>query len=71
MAILPTLEAADLRLRVISTPVKTIGDGMRTLIADMFVQMHDAAGIGLAGPRRCSRLGYARAGLKMAMVMNF
>ena len=48
MAILPILEAPDPRLRVISTPVKTIDDGLRTLIADMFEQMSDAAGIGLA-----------------------
>lgn len=48
MAILPILEAPDPRLRVISTPVKTIDDGLRTLIADMFEQMYDAPGIGLA-----------------------
>ena len=36
MAILPILEAPDPRLRVISTLVKTIDDGLRTLIADMF-----------------------------------
>ena len=36
MAILPNLEAPDQRLRVISTPVKTIDDRLRTLIADMF-----------------------------------
>jgi peptide deformylase len=48
MAILPILEAPDPRLRVSSTPVKTIDDGLRTLIADMFEQMYDAPGIGLA-----------------------
>ena len=48
MAILPILEAPDPRLRVISTPAKTIDDGLRTLIADMFAQMYDAPGIGLA-----------------------
>ena len=48
MALLPILEAPDPRLRVISTPVKTINDGLRTLIADMFEQIHDAPGIGLA-----------------------
>ncbi len=48
MAIRPILEAPDRRLRVISTPVKTIDDGLRTLIADMFEQMYDAPGIGLA-----------------------
>jgi peptide deformylase len=34
------------RLRVISTPVKTIDDGLRTLIADMFETMYDAPGSG-------------------------
>jgi peptide deformylase len=48
MAILPILEAPDPRLRLISTPVKTIDDGARTLIADMFEQMDDAPGIRLA-----------------------
>ena len=48
MALLPILEAADPRLRVISTPVKTIDDGLRTLIADRFEQRDDAPGIGLA-----------------------
>ena len=48
MAILPILEAPDPRLRLISTPVKTIDDGARTLIADMFEQMDDAPGFGLA-----------------------
>ena len=48
MAILPLLEAPDQRLRVISTLVKWIDDGLRTLTADMFEQMDDAPGIGLA-----------------------
>jgi peptide deformylase len=47
MSILPIREAPDPRLRVISTLVKTIDDGLRTLIADVFKQM-DATGIGLA-----------------------
>ena len=42
MAILPVLEAPDPRLRVISTPVKPIDDGLRTLIADIFEQMYGA-----------------------------
>jgi peptide deformylase len=33
---------------VISTPVKTIDDGLRTLSADMFQQMDGAPGTGLA-----------------------
>lgn len=48
MASLPLLAAPDPRLGVISTPVKTIDDGLRTLIADMFEQMYDAPGVGLA-----------------------
>jgi peptide deformylase len=48
MAILPILDAPDLPLRVISTPVKAIDDGLRTLIADLFEQMYAAPGIGLA-----------------------
>jgi len=46
--LLPILEAPDPRLRVISTPAKTIDDGLGKLIEDMFEQMHDAPGIGLA-----------------------
>ncbi len=46
MAILFILEAPDPRL--FSTPVKMINDGLRTLIADMLEQIHDAPGIGLA-----------------------
>lgn len=48
MAILPIIEAPDPRLRVISKPVETIDDGIRTLVADMFETMYDAPGIGLA-----------------------
>jgi peptide deformylase len=48
MAILPILEAPDPPPRVISMPVKSIDDGLRTLIADMLEQMHHAPGIGLA-----------------------
>jgi peptide deformylase len=48
MAILPILEAPDPRPRVISTAVKTIDDGLRTLLADMFEKLSDAPGIGLA-----------------------
>ena len=46
MAILPILEAPD--PRPFSTPVKTIEDGLRTLIAEMIEQIYDAPGIGLA-----------------------
>ncbi|SNS30217.1 peptide deformylase [Sphingomonas laterariae] len=48
MAILPILEAPDPRLRTISTPVETVDDDLRALIADMFETMYDAPGIGLA-----------------------
>jgi peptide deformylase len=48
MAILPIIEAPDPRLRVKSTPVETVDDDLRTLIADMFETMYAAPGIGLA-----------------------
>lgn len=48
MAILPILEAPDPRLRVISSPVETVDDELRRLIADMFETMYAAPGIGLA-----------------------
>ena len=48
MAILPIVEAPDPRLRVISTPVKTIDGRLGTLMADKFKQMYDTPGIGQA-----------------------
>ena len=48
MAILPIIETPDPRLKQISTPVKTVTDAHRRLIADMFETMYDAPGIGLA-----------------------
>jgi peptide deformylase len=48
MAIRPILEAPDPRLRVVSKPVESIDDDLRTLVADMFETMYDAPGIGLA-----------------------
>jgi peptide deformylase len=48
MAILPIIETPDARLKQISTPVETVTDAHRTLIADMFETMYDAPGIGLA-----------------------
>ncbi len=51
MAILPIVEVPDPRLRQISTPVETVDDGVRKLIADMFETMYDAHGIGLAAPQ--------------------
>jgi peptide deformylase len=43
MAIRPILAAPDPRLHAISTPVKTIDDGLRPPIADMFEHLYDAA----------------------------
>lgn len=48
MAILPIIETPDARLKQISTPVATVTDAHRTLIADMLETMYDAPGIGLA-----------------------
>jgi peptide deformylase len=48
MAIRPILEAPDHRLRVISTPVETVDEDVRALVADMFETMYAAPGIGLA-----------------------
>jgi len=48
MTILRILETPDPVLRQISTPVETVDDDTRTLIADMFETMYDAPGIGLA-----------------------
>lgn len=48
MAILHIIETPDPRLRVISKPVETFDDTLRTLVADMFETMYDAPGIGLA-----------------------
>jgi peptide deformylase len=48
MALLPIIETPDPLLRQISTPVETVDDDLRTLIADMFDTMYAAPGIGLA-----------------------
>lgn len=48
MSIRPIIEAPDTYLRTLSTPVDTVDDATRTLIADMFETMYDAPGIGLA-----------------------
>ena len=48
MAIRPIIEVPDPLLRQISTPVETVDDEIRALIADMFETMYDAPGIGLA-----------------------
>ena len=48
MAILRILETPDPVLRQISTPVESVDDATRALIADLFETMYDAPGIGLA-----------------------
>ena len=48
MAIMRIYETPDPVLRRISTPVETVDDELRALIADMFETMYDAPGIGLA-----------------------
>lgn len=48
MAILPIIEIPDPRLKLVSSPVETVDDEVRQLIADMFDTMYDAPGIGLA-----------------------
>src|SRR3954466_5200289 len=48
MALLPIVEVPDPRLRTISSPVETVDDGVRALVADMFETMYAAPGIGLA-----------------------
>src|SRR5215207_4607065 len=48
MAILRIFETPDPVLREISTPVETVDDELRALVADMFETMYHAPGIGLA-----------------------
>lgn len=48
MAILEILVYPDERLRTVAKPVKTVDDGVRTLVSDMIETMYDANGIGLA-----------------------
>ena len=48
MAIRPIFETPDPVLRQISTPVESVDDELRSLIADMFETMYHAPGIGLA-----------------------
>ena len=48
MALLEILEVPDPRLRVISKPVETFDDELKSLVADMFETMYAAPGIGLA-----------------------
>ncbi len=48
MAIRRIIEVPDPLLRQKSTPVETVDDEIRTLVADMFETMYEAPGIGLA-----------------------
>ncbi len=48
MAILPIIEAPDVRLKTVSTPVDTFDDQLKILVHDMLETMYDANGIGLA-----------------------
>jgi peptide deformylase len=48
MAILPIVEAPDVRLKTVSAPVEVWDSDLQTLIDDMFETMYDAPGIGLA-----------------------
>ncbi|CAL8975955.1 peptide deformylase [Rhodoplanes serenus] len=48
MALRDILLLPDKRLRLVSEPVTTVDDEIRTLVADMFETMYDAPGIGLA-----------------------
>ncbi len=57
MSLLRIYETPDPMLRQISTPIDTVDDELRALIADMFETMYEAPGIGLAAvqvgvPRR-------------------
>ena len=48
MSLLPIIVAPDPRLKVVSTPVDTIDDGVRQLMEDMLETMYDEPGIGLS-----------------------
>jgi peptide deformylase len=48
MAIREILEVPDPRLKIVSKPVETFGDGLKALVGDMFETMYAAHGIGLA-----------------------
>ncbi len=51
MALLHILRYPDSRLRLISTPVASVDEGIRQLIDDMLETMYAAPGIGLAAPQ--------------------
>jgi len=57
MPLLPIVKAGDPVLRKKTQPIKAIDDELRRLIADMFVTMYAAPGIGLAA----NQIGVSRA----------
>ena len=66
MSIRPILTAPDPILRLISEPVDTVTDGLRTLMDDMLETMYAAPGIGLAAiqigvPKRVIVMDLAKA----------
>jgi peptide deformylase len=65
MALRDIIILPDPRLRLVSDPVKTIGEETRKLVADMFETMYAAPGIGLAAiqvgePQRVVTLDLAK-----------
>ena len=48
MAVREIIKLPDIRLRLVSEPVKRIDAGIRKLVEDMFATMYAAPGIGLA-----------------------
>lgn len=48
MSLLPILRYPDPRLHKVATPVKSVDDGIRTLVANMADTMYAAPGVGLA-----------------------
>ena len=65
MALREIIKLPDPRLRLVSKPVATITDDIRTLVADMFETMYAAPGIGLAAiqvgvPQRLVTLDLAK-----------
>jgi len=67
MALLPIITAPDQRLKVVSTPVKTVDDAVRRLMEDMLETMYEEPGIGLSAiqvgvPKRIVVVDVAREG---------
>ena len=65
MALRDIIKLPDPRLRLVSAPVKSVDDGVRRLVEDMFETMYDAPGIGLAAiqvgePRRVVTVDLAK-----------